>query len=73
MTNRNPAHEWVFTTARGKHPISVFSKPSDIVAVFHQHGRPYPAKKRQAAIVKRLEKWSETYRYDVLKVETIGS
>jgi hypothetical protein len=73
MANRNPAQEWVFTIARGKHPISVCSKPSDIVAVFHQHGRPYPAKKRQAALQRRLEKWSGTLRFDVLAVDIVDS
>jgi hypothetical protein len=71
--NRNPAQERVLAISSGKHSISVFSKPSDTVAVFHQHGRPYPPRKRQAALQRRLEKWSGTLRFDVLAVDIVGS
>jgi hypothetical protein len=45
----------------------------DRVIHLRPSGRPYPPLKRQAALEKRLTRWSETYRYEVLAVGIIGS
>jgi hypothetical protein len=71
MANRNPTDEWVFTTARGKHPISVFSKPSDIVAVLCHQGRPCATQRRLAKLKERLPGWREKYRLELVRVEEV--
>jgi hypothetical protein len=71
MANRNPTHERVFTTARGKHPISVFSKPSDIVAVLCHQGRPCASRRRLAKLKERLPRWLARYRLDLVNREEV--
>ena len=71
MANRNPAQEWVFTIARGKHPISVFSKPSDIVAVFRCHGRPCASQRRLAKLRERLPAWLGKFRLELVRLKEV--
>jgi hypothetical protein len=71
MANRNPTHERVFTTARGKHPISVFSKPSDLVAVFRHQGRSGATQRRLAKLRERLPAWLGKYRLELVRLEEV--
>jgi hypothetical protein len=71
MANRNPAQERVFTTARGKHPISVLSKPSDIVAVLRHQGRSCATQRRLAKLRERLPGWLAKYRLEFVRLDEV--
>ena len=59
--------------ARSSAGLHLDTEPGDLVIHLRPTARPYPSKKRQAAIQRLLAKRPETYRYEVLTVERIGS
>jgi hypothetical protein len=61
------------TPARSRAGRLVDVLPDDIVVHLRPIGRPYPAKKRRAAIERCLARRAETYRFEILTVERAGS
>jgi hypothetical protein len=59
--------------ARSSAGLHLDTDPGDLVIHLRPTGRPYPPKKRQAAIQRWLAKREETYRFEILSVERIGS